>query len=741
MQSALRPLIVSLFTLVVCAVFVVHYLITGKLIFHLNSVGASPILFLKINYDQFHSLNFVPTFWTPLYGAGGPTAVGYATFNPVILAVSWIEPFANALVAYEVLLRGIGTLGCYRLLHRNGLGLAPSLAGAGLFAFNVFSSSAGQDPQLGLPVLLLPWAVIALQAIIERPSWMPTCGLSGILALFYLISTTQIFGFTIFILFIPLTLSMWACFAPAGAGRMSLAGHSLSPFGWIAIGAIACLALVAFDLASQVENLSVSLTSLNVSSATRDYFLIAPVAVLIAVGVSAAFCANSPAWRVAAALATLMGIGSVYRVLQLSVGSIVSANFGYVSIDAFVFAQQRCRFFLTLLGTMLLLYGLASLVRHGSERRGLLAIIAVGAAFGLVPLFVTPSDYYDRFVFVPMIAVSVLVGIGASQLLKRVQRSVSQSYWVVASGALVILVTTEGVNMTIRQTIYTDALKYTMTTTLEMASLARLGPAARVIDTYENEHTEWVRQLPVLRQSLLRWLIPCYAGVQTFSRVGVSFVPDGFNTFYKAALPDAYFGIKPGQWSPLLNLAGVTHLLSREAPGDGFVLETKGTDYTISRNPKAMPRVQIYGSVHVTNDQTALLDLEKSAASGNLRTATLAPEHGSALRALDQWTTGIATVASYADEKVTIRANLRGQSFLVLADTYHPGWMAFIDGVPAPVLRANVAFRGVFVEPGEHEIEFRFAPDYRFPLLALAVVALLVHAITALAALARLLRR
>ena len=47
---------------------------------------------------------------------------------------------------------------------------------------------------------------------------------------------------------------------------------------------------------------------------------------------------------------------------------------------------------------------------------------------------------------------------------------------------------------------------------------------------------------------------------------------------------------------------------------------------------------------------------------------------------------------------------------LALHAIYYPGWIAEIDGKRAPVLRADVLFRGVEVPPGYHRIVFRYAP-------------------------------
>ena len=48
--------------------------------------------------------------------------------------------------------------------------------------------------------------------------------------------------------------------------------------------------------------------------------------------------------------------------------------------------------------------------------------------------------------------------------------------------------------------------------------------------------------------------------------------------------------------------------------------------------------------------------------------------------------------------------------YVVLTDTYFPGWVATVDGQPRPILQANVTFRAVAVAAGQHTIDFRYDP-------------------------------
>jgi hypothetical protein len=59
---------------------------------------------------------------------------------------------------------------------------------------------------------------------------------------------------------------------------------------------------------------------------------------------------------------------------------------------------------------------------------------------------------------------------------------------------------------------------------------------------------------------------------------------------------------------------------------------------------------------------------------------------------------------------VEIEAALAAPGLVVLADTYHPGWVARVDGVRAPILATNHLFRGVRAPAGMHRIRFEYRP-------------------------------
>ena len=76
-----------------------------------------------------------------------------------------------------------------------------------------------------------------------------------------------------------------------------------------------------------------------------------------------------------------------------------------------------------------------------------------------------------------------------------------------------------------------------------------------------------------------------------------------------------------------------------------------------------------------------------------------------------------------------IDATLAAPGYVVLLDAWDDGWRAEVDGRPAEVLRANVGFRAVRVEPGAHAIVFRYRPRTLLIGLGLSLTGLLAAAL------------
>jgi len=71
---------------------------------------------------------------------------------------------------------------------------------------------------------------------------------------------------------------------------------------------------------------------------------------------------------------------------------------------------------------------------------------------------------------------------------------------------------------------------------------------------------------------------------------------------------------------------------------------------------------------------------------------------------------GLPELISERNNRLQLFVKAKEDSFLVLSDTYFPGWKAYIDGNPVKIFRANYNFRAVSIPPGKHEVKFVYNP-------------------------------
>jgi hypothetical protein len=66
--------------------------------------------------------------------------------------------------------------------------------------------------------------------------------------------------------------------------------------------------------------------------------------------------------------------------------------------------------------------------------------------------------------------------------------------------------------------------------------------------------------------------------------------------------------------------------------------------------------------------------------------------------------------ANVEAERVTVDVDVPTAGFVLMNETFYPGWVATLDGAAAPILRANAFVRAVRVGPGKHHIVMEFQP-------------------------------
>ena len=226
-------------------------------------------------------------------------------------------------------------------------------------------------------------------------------------------------------------------------------------------------------------------------------------------------------------------------------------------------------------------------------------------------------------------------------------------------------------------------------------------------------------ELPApVRGASLEMSSPPFGGWATIDRLTL-FADDGRHI--PLGVPGAYLDGSP-RWRKVASFR-TSRMTDRgadePAPGEDA--------YVVYENRRALPRAWI------TSDVVALAEIDAVPAvhHGWLPdgrrfdpTAMALVEPGTPEAGAFSTGTASARVTDIADGRITVDVATQGGGFLVLSESYYPGWRARIDGAPAAVRRANVSLQGVAVPPGQHTIVFEFVPATYYAGIALSAAAL-----------------
>jgi hypothetical protein len=161
----------------------------------------------------------------------------------------------------------------------------------------------------------------------------------------------------------------------------------------------------------------------------------------------------------------------------------------------------------------------------------------------------------------------------------------------------------------------------------------------------------------------------------------------------------------------LLDLFSVRYLFVDDRdplPTDGFRTLDSHPGERLVENLRAFPRAFVaYGWRSARNADDALRTTLATRPAQLLRAPVIersTPPAGGPLPP--------PTPAAFAKDEPTeihVRVRAARPGYLVLNDTYYPGWTARVDGREVPIEPANAAFRAVRVPPGRHAVSFDYA--------------------------------
>lgn len=159
------------------------------------------------------------------------------------------------------------------------------------------------------------------------------------------------------------------------------------------------------------------------------------------------------------------------------------------------------------------------------------------------------------------------------------------------------------------------------------------------------------------------------------ARIAQGFGPEGFTNNHRDSI---------------LNVLGVRYILDREdnrldetiVSEEQFSLLKREDGWLVYNNNFAFPRAFL---------------------------TAVAPEEFSSSQQIVQ-SSGSATIRTYSPNRVVLDVSSPQAQYVVLSDTYFPGWRASVNGEQMNVLKVFTALRGVKIPEGISEVEFTYQP-------------------------------
>jgi hypothetical protein len=178
------------------------------------------------------------------------------------------------------------------------------------------------------------------------------------------------------------------------------------------------------------------------------------------------------------------------------------------------------------------------------------------------------------------------------------------------------------------------------------------------------------------------------------------------------AAPARYWEGMGSRSSPLYDFLNVGFVVARKdvvLDWSKFELAYDGdAELNVYRNRRALPRAfLVHQAVKVADAEAAWAAIH---APGFDPTTKVVVEGGRSLAGAEGEGDEVVFLSRGLND-MTLAVHASGPGYLVLSEVYYPGWRAEVNGQPAPVLRANYAFRAVEIpDAGLYRIRLRYAP-------------------------------
>ncbi len=319
---------------------------------------------------------------------------------------------------------------------------------------------------------------------------------------------------------------------------------------------------------------------------------------------------------------------------------------------------------------------------------------------GVVPAVVRIGIHPEYFFCLFSLGLAVLAGLGAEALLGATRLQVAAGLVIacdliaVSSGRPM-----NSVSMKVEPGIRSDSADGSHLLVLRLRELTGTAAPPWRVDMRPDVSFAWSSTAPLLR-------IPTADGCDPMAPERVIEMRRAFSpgprwgTCFQVADPS----------SDIVNLAGDRYLLTHAAVASArWKLADEIAGYRIYESERSVPRIFLAGAIWRVATLGDAVKLLRSPKFDPWRETIVEGLAGELVEGQDG-SSGRVELLRYAASELAVDVTASSGSLLVIGDTYYPGWKASIDGNPARIYPADVAFRGVVVPAGRHLVEMKFRP-------------------------------
>jgi hypothetical protein len=207
--------------------------------------------------------------------------------------------------------------------------------------------------------------------------------------------------------------------------------------------------------------------------------------------------------------------------------------------------------------------------------------------------------------------------------------------------------------------------------------------------------------------------------------VGINFVLDGLlrENDRRLDLLNVKYVVMPG----------FSANLKRVLESNRFTEVVDSKDIAIFQNPSVLPRAWVVPASGIEEFRQINMEVDrlKNHAFDPLKFATISQSAPFAVSTTKTTSTfdSAANIVDAGATWLTIRTRVSAPGFLIVSQTYYPGWKASVDGSNTDVVQADVTLTGVPIPAGMHEVRLVFRPLSFYIGLTLTIFSCVVLAI------------